>query len=346
MKSLNYIGSKRSLIDFLKESINEIVPNKNNYTFCDLFSGTGIVGFSIGKSFSKVITNDLEYYSFVINTGLYVPFTSFLKDQIDYLNELANNEDNKGNGYMVEKYSESSSEPRLFFTKENARRIDVIRTELNVMLTENKISKSDYFYLLGSLIVSSDKVSNTASVYGAFLKKFKASALKKLKLEPLHESSDIVKHIALNCDINTIHLNKQVENETFDIVYLDPPYNNRQYGANYCPLNYIAYYNKDIVVKGKTGLIENYNKSCFCKKKGLNETFSELIEKLINKSAKYIFISYNNEGLLSITELRQILEKFGQVELKQKTYKRFKSSLEDESNDTVQELLWCLKVTK
>lgn len=340
MKSLNYIGSKRSLIDFLKSSIDETVPDKKDYTFCDLFAGTGIVGFTLGKEFKSVITNDLEYYSFVINNGLYVPFTSFLKDQIDYLNEIADTEDNKGDGYVSENYSE----PRLFFTKDNARRIDVIRTELNNMLSNNTINKKQFYFLLGSLIVSADKVSNTASVYGAYLKKFKASAVKKLKIEPLHESTDDIIHLVMNCDVNYIDEYKEVEDKNFDVVYLDPPYNNRQYGANYCPLNYIAYYDNNISVKGKTGLLENYNKSSFCKKKGLNEVFDELIGKLIKKSAKYIFISYNDEGLLTIKELREILQKYGSVELKEKKYKRFKSSIEDESNETVQELLWCLKV--
>lgn len=344
MKSLNYIGSKRSLLDFLKDSISEIICNKDykNYTFCDLFSGTGIVGFTIGKEFNNIICNDLEYYSFVINNGLYVPFTSLLKEHINYLNELADNESNIGEGYIVNHYSE----PRLFFTKDNARRIDVIRTELNNMLTKCKINKDEFYFLLGSLLISADKVSNTASVYGAYLKNFKASSLKKLKLEPLHDSTEEVNRIILNCDINKIDECKEIENKTLDVVYLDPPYNNRQYGANYCPLNYIAYYDNSICVKGKTGLIENYNKSSFCKKAGLKELFDILINKLVKKSAKYIFVSYNNEGLLSISDLKEILSKYGKVELKQKKYKRFKSSIEDNSEDSVQELLWCLTIGK
>lgn len=338
MKSLNYIGSKRSLIDFLKESIDNVVVNKKDYTFCDLFSGTGIVGFTIGKEFQSIITNDMEYYSFVINKGLYVPFTAFLKEKISYLNDIADIETNKGNGYIIEHYSE----PRLFFTKDNARRIDVIRTELNNMLSSKKITDNDFYFLLGSLILSADKVSNTASVYGAYLKQFKTSAKKVLKLEPLHDCNDDVKSIVLNCDINRIDECKELDNKNLDVVYLDPPYNNRQYGANYCPLNYIARYDNNISVKGKTGLLENYNKSSFCRKKGLKELFEDLINKLVKKSAKYIFISYNNEGLLSISELREILTKYGKVVLKEKKYKRFKSSIEDDSNDSVQELLWCL----
>jgi adenine-specific DNA-methyltransferase len=338
MKSLNYIGSKRSLIEFLNDSIDSVIDNKKDYTFCDLFAGTGIVGFTIGKHFKSIVSNDMEYYSFVINKGLYVPFTFFLKKKIEFLNQTADIETNIGDGFVIENYSE----PRLFFTKDNARRIDVMRTELNNMLSKKEITKSDFYFLLGSLIVSSDKVSNTASVYGAFLKQFKPSAQKKLILEPLHDSTEDINHIVLNCDINTIDEQKELEGETLDVVYLDPPYNNRQYGANYCPLNYIARYDNKLLVKGKTGLIDNYNKSNYCRKKGLRELFENLIEKLVKKSAKYIFISYNDEGLLSIEELRELLSKYGKVELKETKYKRFKSSIEDDSKNSVQELLWCL----
>jgi hypothetical protein len=112
--------------------------------------------------------------------------------------------------------------------------------------------------------------------------------------------------------------------------------------VSYCPLNYIARYDNKLLVKGKTGLIDNYNKSNYCRKKGLRELFENLIEKLVKKSAKYIFISYNDEGLLSIEELRELLSKYGKVELKETKYKRFKSSIEDDSKNSVQELLWCL----
>lgn len=339
MKSLNYIGSKRSLIDFLHSSIQEVIPSDKwkHLSFCDLFAGTGIVGYSLGRKFKEVITNDLEYYSFVINKGLYTPFTPRLKQKIEDLNKLAIDTTQKGEGLVSKFYSEEAlPEPRLFFTKENARRIDVIRTELNKMKSSEQISSDEFHFLLGSLLVSADKVANTASVYGAFLKKFKSSSLKSLLLEPLHDSCETIEHCVHNTDANNI------TTEKLDVVYLDPPYNQRQYGANYSPLNYIALYDENVEIKGKTGLIENYNKSSFCKKKGLKDVFDTLINNLVKKQSQYIFVSYNNEGLLSIDELKEILEKYGEVELKTKDYKRFKSS-NNEGDTNVQEFLWCLK---
>ena len=110
------------------------------------------------------------------------------------------------------------------------------------------------------MIESADKVANTASVYGAFLKKLKKSAQKEMILEPaIYEENDN-EHLVFQNDANEVI--KQIEG---DILYLDPPYNQRQYGANYHLLNTIAEYKK-FEPKGKTGL-RNYFKSSYCKKK-------------------------------------------------------------------------------
>lgn len=103
------------------------------------------------------------------------------------------------------------------------------------------------------------KVANTASVYGAFLKKLKKSASKRLVLEPAFFELNDNKHLAFNENAN--ELIKKIDG---DILYLDPPYNHREYGANYHLLNTIAFYD-DFKLKGKTGLRE-YTKSAWCKK--------------------------------------------------------------------------------
>ena len=63
---MNYIGSKLSLLEFLEESINKVVDKDCN-TFCDLFAGTGIVGRYFKKKGYKIVANDIQYYSFVLN---------------------------------------------------------------------------------------------------------------------------------------------------------------------------------------------------------------------------------------------------------------------------------------
>ncbi|HKJ06566.1 MAG TPA: DNA adenine methylase, partial [Flavobacteriaceae bacterium] len=122
-------------------------------------------------------------------------------------------------------------------------------------------------------------------------------------------------HLVYNKDAN--QLIKEIEG---DILYLDPPYNARQYGANYHLLNTIASY-KSFEPQGKTGL-PNYYKSLYCKKNEVKKAFENLIK---NATFKHIFVSYNNEGLMTENEVKTIMSKYGNYQLKTQNYQRFKA---------------------
>jgi adenine-specific DNA-methyltransferase len=122
---------------------------------------------------------------------------------------------------------------------------------------------------------------------------------------------------------------------------LDPPYNNRQYGANYCPLNFIAKYGENLVINDntKTGLLKNYNKSKYCQKISAINMFDELISKL---NSKHILLSYNNEGIMNIEDIKTILTKNGRTILYKKIYKKYKSNIK-QNDEVVYEYLFYLK---
>ena len=123
------------------------------------------------------------------------------------------------------------------------------------------------------------------------------------------------KHRVYNQDANS--LIREIEG---DILYLDPPYNSREYGANYHLLNTIALYD-DFTPQGKTGL-RDYERSNFCKKNRVYEALEDLIA---NARFKYIFLSYNNEGLLTQEQIKEMFSKYGKYDLKQIKYQRFKA---------------------
>lgn len=180
------------------------------------------------------------------------------------------------------------------------------------------------------------KVANTASVYGAFLKKLKKSASKRLVLEPAFFELNDNKHLAFNENAN--ELIKKIDG---DILYLDPPYNHREYGANYHLLNTIAFYD-DFRLKGKTGLRE-YKKSAWCKK---NSAQSALDDLLNFAKFRQIFLSYNNEGIISPEEIRKIMSKYGKYECFTKKYRRFKadSKREQKASSVVEYLHFLEKI--
>lgn len=112
-----------------------------------------------------------------------------------------------------------------------------------------------------------------------------------------------------------------------DILYMDPPYNHRQYGANYHMLNTIALYD-EFEPSGKTGL-RSYERSRWCIKSQVSNVFDDLVGKA---RFKYLFLSYNNEGLMSLEEVRRIMEKYGRYELIEQPYQRFKADKSENRN--------------
>jgi adenine-specific DNA-methyltransferase len=332
---MNYIGSKLSLLEFLEKSINKVV-DKNCSTFCDLFAGTGIVGRYFKRRGYKIIANDIQYYSYVLNRHYIgnhkeLIFSKLSKEvpglnkivitnRKDFVcNHLSNSKGKKG--FIYKNYciggTQNKKEPRRYFSDENGMQCDAIRQKIENWKKEKLISDNEYYFLVASLIESIDKYANTASVYGAFLKNLKKTAQKSLILKPAELIINDHDHEVFNEDINEVV--KKIEG---DIMYLDPPYNHRQYSANYHLLETIAKYdNPDI--HGKTGLREYQDqKSLFCSKTQVKQAFRDLILKA---KAKYIFLSYNNEGLMSLDDIREIMNMRGEYGYFMKDYNRFKA---------------------
>lgn len=312
---MNYIGSKLKLCQhFLPETIKSVCgTDLSQKIFCDIFAGTGIVGRTFKTSVKKVISNDIEYYSYILNKN-YIENHRPLENAenlVSELNELSFCVD----GFIYKNYCLGGNGERQYFSDENGKKIDSIRIKIEEWKNTGKINKSMYYFLLASLLESADKVANTASVYGAYLKNLKKSAQKQMILESADFELNDNEHEVFKSDANEL-----ITRISGDILYLDPPYNSRQYGANYHILNTIAEY-KPFVPKGKTGLRE-YNRSKYCSVSSVKEEFESLIK---NANFKYIFLSYNNEGLMSVEDVRRIMRKYGRYDLAQTDYQRFKA---------------------
>jgi len=341
---MNYIGSKFSLINFLKSSIAKTLEVNgesripSEMVFADLFAGTGVVSGSFKQEGYSIIANDIQYYSYVITKHMLENNGNLDENRcallIEDLNKLEGVEGFIYNNYCFEG-TEGQEFRRMYFTEYNAKKCDAIRIAIEEKYKAKTISENEYFFLLGSLINSIDKYANTASVYGAYLKKLKKSALKEMKLEPL-----TLMHGQVECKVYNEDISELIKHISGDILYLDPPYNARQYCTNYHLLETIAKYDNPIIY-GKTGLREYADqKSVFCIKSKVEKAFAELIK---NAKFKYIFLSYNNEGLMSGDTIERIMKKYGKYKLFIQDHRRFKADNARESKtDKTVEFLHCM----
>lgn len=328
MNTLNYIGCKNKLFNKLYSIFEENIPDISNKTFSDLFMGTGIVSYNMIGKCKSIYSNDLESYSYVIgNAILKCNYSNKLQTIIDKCNDLEGIE-----GLIYTYYSPHQDCERMFFTNFNAKKADAIRIYINELFKDNVITINEFHFLLGSLLTSIDKVANTTCVYGAYLKEFKPSSLKHMIMEPIHKNENI------NIEYNVVSQDF-AENLDYksDITYLDPPYNQRSYSSNYFVLNFITKYDESIIPKGKTGLFDK-NQSDFSKKSCVKKAFEKLF---YNINSSYIILSYNNEGLLTEEELKQMLLKKGSVKLYKIKYNKYKSQ-KNVKLDYVYEYLWII----
>jgi len=340
---LNYIGSKHTLLEWLTEQFKATTGwnTLSGHRVADLFGGTGAVSLHFRTLGATVYSNDAELYSSIICSAFARSiYTPYVKSVLEEWNTVLSTDEYKSfTGPITRMYSPFETCERKFFTVDNAKRIDYIRAKLDN--TSNEMSADEYNFLLACILHAADAVSNVPAVYGCFLKEFKVKALKPLVLKPIHIHTVRTEgSVAFHSDVTAPGLAVAISDA--ELVYLDPPYNERQYSKNYFPLNVIAMspsVASSLPIHGKTGIPDLCFASSFCKKVTVVRSFKTLIGSL---NAKYIFISYNSESLLNKEEMLNLLTAFGQVHVVERDYKRFKA-YEYNEDKKIKEYLYCLK---
>ena len=323
---MRYIGSKSLLLNEIEEIINS--EAKEAKSFCDIFSGTSTVARYFKKDY-EIISNDLLHFSYVLQKATienehYPNFEKIKKvinqDPFDYFESIEITENNiKKTPFIYENYSPNKKSERQYFSNENALRIDFIRQTIEEWKEEKLLEENEYYYLLAGLIELVPFISNIAGTYGAYLKHWDKRANKRLKLIKLETIQNSKNNQCFNMDSDLL-----INDIEGDILYIDPPYNKRQYAPNYHLLETISKYdNPDIY--GKTGMRPYKElKSNYCVVKEVLSTFSNLIK---NANFKHIILSYSTEGIMSVEDIEAILKEHGNEDtykLKKMPYRRYK----------------------
>ncbi len=320
---MRYIGCKRLLLGKIEEVTRENIKN-NAKVFCDIFSGTACVAQHFKPKY-KIISNDLLYFSFILQKATIenneIPKFAFLKGKTvtEYFNSIPVSEMEKLE--KEKRFCQNNYSPiggRMYIGEENALRIDFIRNKAEEWKQNGLINENEYFYLLAVLIQAVPFVSNISGTYGAYNKFWDKRSLNTLTLKEINITNNKKKNKASNKDGNRL-----IEEISGDILYIDPPYNNRQYSPNYHVLETIARYDNP-VLKGITGQPDyKENKSLYCKKQSAVEALEDLIKKA---KFNHIIMSYSTEGLMKEDDIENIFNRYtSKVKCYKIPYRRFKS---------------------
>lgn len=354
---ITYIGNKRSLLGFIGDAVAIVKKNlkKEKLDVVDIFSGSGIVSRYMKQHSSKIIANDLEDYSYVLNKCYLSNKNEIDMDElISWYNYLKENLDGELNdGIISEMYAPKDINniklgERCFYTTRNAKYIDTARQLIDNVPEQYRI------YFLAPLLTEASVKNNTSGVFKGFYKNSKTgigqfggndeNALSRIKRDidlPFPVFSNY------NCDVEVYKedANELVKKlDLVDLIYMDPPYNQHPYGSNYFMLNLIDKYEIPKEISKVSGIPKDWNRSKFNQSREALKTFENLCK---NAKAKYLLISFNNEGFIKKEEMINMLSKIGKVTIMEKKYNTFRGSRNLNNRDIhVKEFLYLVEVDK
>jgi adenine-specific DNA-methyltransferase len=352
---ITYLGNKRSLLSFIGDSINDIKIELDleKLSFFDGFAGSGIVSRFFKQHASKIYSNDLEKYSYLV-TKAYLTNQSEvdfdeLKKCLDYLNSNKLVSKN-GIGIIEKLYAPKNTlrpkrGERCFYTNENAKIIDNIRQRIF------ELTPVCQQLFLANLLHKASVHTNTSGVFKGFYKS-KTTGIGKFGGEAENALVRIMGEINLDLPILS---NYECDYEVFqddimnvvsglpkvNVAYYDPPYNQHPYSSNYHILNTILENTEPQSISEVAGIRADWNKSDYNYKSKASQSLDVLIQ---NTNADFILLSYNNEGIIPESEIINILSKYGVLEIRTQEYSAFRGSrnLRQRSNK-VKEYLYVLK---
>lgn len=360
---ITYIGNKRALLPFIGSALDRVRRelSRETLSMADLFSGSGVVARFFKGYAHRLIANDLEYYSEVINR-CYLSNRAdrdeaqLLRTYEELAGELARLEaaDALDEGLIARCYAPVLDHrivpgERVFYTRRNARYIDTARRLIA------QLPPGIRCFFLAPLLAEASVHANTAGVFKGFYKdartgigRFGGSgrdALTRITGDihlpfPLFSPRDCPVTVYRE-DANELARRLRREGP-LDLVYLDPPYNQHPYGSNYFMLNLIATGEEPRRISSVSGIPADWNRSDYNSKRRAEAALAELVASI---SARYLLLSFNSEGYITRRRLLDILAPLGEVEMQETRYNAFRGSRNLRSRPVhVREFLFLLRV--
>jgi adenine-specific DNA-methyltransferase len=329
LQNRRYIGNKYKLIDWIFSILNRECGKGKS--FIDIFAGTGVVSMVAAQHFNEIILNDFLHSNYVIYQAFFGT-GEWNRDKIDNIIKNYNNidsedlEDNYFSEYFGGKY----------FSRNSSKIIGFIRE--NIEENRSNLTDKEYYMLIASLLYSVDKIANTVGHYDAYFKKDHIEDSFFMRpIDPLEIKNVIIYREDAN------QLAKKIK---ADVVYIDPPYNSRQYSRFYHVLETLTKWDKP-KLHGTALKPDPENMSDYCRVQA-KKRLAELVKDL---DAKYLVVSYNNtynsksnssKNKITLQEIKNILTSKGKTKVFEKDYKHFNAGNTDFKNH--KEYLFVTKV--
>lgn len=312
-----YLGNKYKLLSFITGVVEDECSGIE--VVADIFAGTGAV--SSAFTDKTLITNDLMYSNYICHYAWFGAETYDPQRIVDFVVRY-NAKTNCGENYMTRNFADT------YFSKNDCAKIGYIREDIERSYKKGNLNKRERAILITSLLYAMDKIAMTCGHYDAYRKGAEFEASLELCV-PLAEVNNNSKNVCFNEDAN--NLVKRIE---ADLVYIDPPYNSRQYCDAYHLLENVARWEKPQVYGVAKKMDRTGMKSRYC-----TTTAAQAFETLVNDiKAKYILLSYNNmaekgnsrsNAKISDEDIMRILSKKGTVKVFEESYKAFTAGKSD-----------------
>ena len=355
---MRYIGSKEQLLSFIEGAVIKQV-HEEDYHFGDLFCGTAAVSRLFKQLGKRVVANDNLRFCYVLAKAVLAIneepqferligsgeicdretvklFSTPYDRALCYLNELSG-----APGFIFREYSPSgtteSASPRRYFSDANAQKIDAIRTQIARWEQARLLSEAEACLLISDLMRATNRVANIAGTYGCFMKRWDPRAHRPLTLQRSRIIPSPHRHEVFCTDAHSL-----AKERYFHVLYLDPPYTWRHYGAYYHILETIARWDEPTVA-GLTGLRPwEESKSRYCDRSDAVNALGELVA---SAKCKHLFLSYHSEGLITHKQIMEILALRGEPACSEVNYRRYRSNTGGTKNKTLKERLYYVQVT-
>lgn len=335
---ITYIGNKRQLIEPIAEALKTVQAEtgRDKLHLFDGFAGSGIVSRLFKAHAERVVSNDLEPYARVVANCYLANRSAVELDVVEDIVNMANREADEHasacQGFVERMYAPDNDSDirlgeRVFYTRENAQRLDWFRQ----FIEQQHPNLHDL--LLGPLLSAASIHANTAGVFKGFYKdkrtgigKFGGSgadALTRIKGQ-IRLQAPVLSRFEAAVEVYQQDTNKLIpEIGEFDLAYFDPPYNQHPYGSNYFMLNLLVDYAEPENISAVSGIPTDWNRSLYNKKR---HAFDQLADAVSRVDSRYVLISFNDEGFATMDQLRRFLISVGHVDERKLRYNTFRGS--------------------